>query len=52
MEQANASEIDVSLYQMIVFCGEFFPPDFLQRCPHSREYFTLDCLFHYLQTFS
>jgi len=29
----DASEVDVLLYQMILFCGEFFKEDFLQRCP-------------------
>ncbi|KAF8815397.1 hypothetical protein BYT27DRAFT_7333939 [Phlegmacium glaucopus] len=39
----NASELDVLLYQMILFCGEFFEEDFLQRCPRSLDYFQLDC---------
>jgi len=39
----DASEIDVLLYQMILFCGEFFKEDFLQRCPGSLNYFQLDC---------
>ena len=39
----DASEIDVLLYQMISFCGEFFKEDFLQRCSRSLDYFQLDC---------
>ena len=39
----DASEVDVLIYQMISFCGEFFKQDFLQRCPRSIEYFQLDC---------
>ena len=45
MESAehNASEVDVLLYQMIMFCGEFFKPDFLQRCSRSVNYFERNC---------
>ncbi|PPQ71738.1 LOW QUALITY PROTEIN: hypothetical protein CVT25_004791, partial [Psilocybe cyanescens] len=39
----NASEIDVLILQMILFCGEFFHEDFLKRCPRSLEYFQPDC---------
>ncbi|KAF8814548.1 kinase-like protein [Phlegmacium glaucopus] len=39
----NASELDVLLYQMILFCGEFFEEDFLRRCSRSLDYFQLDC---------
>ncbi|KAF8911091.1 kinase-like domain-containing protein [Gymnopilus junonius] len=39
----DASELDVLLYQMILFCGEFFQEDFLRRCPRSQDYFQLDC---------
>jgi serine/threonine-protein kinase SRPK3 len=39
----DASETDVLLYQMIIFCGEFFKQDFLQRCSRSMDYFQLDC---------
>ncbi|KAF8803175.1 kinase-like protein [Phlegmacium glaucopus] len=39
----NSSELDVLLYQMILFCGEFFKEDFLHRCPRSLDYFQLDC---------
>ncbi|KAH7904191.1 kinase-like domain-containing protein [Hygrophoropsis aurantiaca] len=41
--EKNAKEEDVLLYQMISFCGEFFSPEFLQRCSRSREYFNTDC---------
>ncbi|KDR68899.1 hypothetical protein GALMADRAFT_128924 [Galerina marginata CBS 339.88] len=41
--EQDASEIDVLLYQMILFCGEFFHQDFLQRCSRSLDYFQLDC---------
>jgi serine/threonine-protein kinase SRPK3 len=45
----NASEVDVLLFQMIIFCGEFFKEDFLRRCSRSTDYFRLDCvsLFHF-----
>jgi serine/threonine-protein kinase SRPK3 len=39
----NASEVDVLLYQMICFCGEFFTPHFLQRGAHTAKYFEKDC---------
>ncbi|KAF8335635.1 kinase-like protein [Amanita rubescens] len=39
----DASEIDVLLYQMILFCGEFFKVELLRRCSHSLDYFQLDC---------
>jgi hypothetical protein len=50
----DASETDVLLYQMIIFCGEFFKQDFLQRCSRSMDYFQLDCalLFSSLLSFS
>ena len=48
----DASEVDVLIYQMISFCGEFFEQDFLQRCSRSIEYSQLDCaslrLFYWL----
>ncbi|PPQ72735.1 hypothetical protein CVT26_003021 [Gymnopilus dilepis] len=42
-EEYNASEVDVLLYQMILFCGEFFQPDLLRRCSRSIDYFERDC---------
>ena len=39
----DASEVDVLLFQMIIFCGEFFKEDFLRRCSRSIDYFRLDC---------
>jgi hypothetical protein len=44
LPERNASEVDVLLYQMISFCGEFFKEDFLRRCSGSLDYFQLDCL--------
>ncbi|KAG0693696.1 kinase-like domain-containing protein [Suillus ampliporus] len=42
-EERNLSEEDMLLYQMIMFCGEFFYEDFLQRCPRSHDYFNNNC---------
>jgi serine/threonine protein kinase len=39
----DASEEDVLLFQMIIFCGEFFKPDLLRRCSRSLDYFNPDC---------
>ena len=44
LPERNASEVDVLLYQMISFCGEFFKEDFLRRCSGSLDYFQLDCV--------
>ncbi|KAF9480886.1 kinase-like protein [Pholiota conissans] len=41
-EEHNASETDVLLFQMILFCGEFFHEDMLRRCRYSLDYFRLD----------
>ena len=38
----NVSEVDVLLYQTILFCGEFFK-DFLRCCPRSLDCFQLNC---------
>ncbi|KIM38887.1 hypothetical protein M413DRAFT_75515, partial [Hebeloma cylindrosporum] len=43
LPEHDAPEIDVLLYQMICFCGEFFNEELLQRCPGSVDYFRLDC---------
>ena len=48
----DASEVDVLLYQMILFCGEFFHEDFLKRCPRSLDYFQLDCRPYFLSLYS
>jgi serine/threonine-protein kinase SRPK3 len=39
----DASEVDILLYQMITFCGEFFERAFLERCIRSPDYFQRDC---------
>ena len=41
-KEHDASRVDVLLYQMILFCGEFFSDSFLQRCSRSIDYFQLD----------
>ncbi|KIM38883.1 hypothetical protein M413DRAFT_238944 [Hebeloma cylindrosporum] len=43
LPEQDASEVDVLLYQMISFTGEFFKADFLQRCERSVDYFRPDC---------
>ncbi|THH14237.1 hypothetical protein EW146_g6079 [Bondarzewia mesenterica] len=40
--EKDASEVDVLLYQMILFCGEFFKQDFIRHCSRSLDYFRLD----------
>jgi hypothetical protein len=50
--ERDASEVDVLLYQMIIFCGEFFKQDFLQRCPGSTEYFRSDCALLFLRSYA
>ncbi|KIJ62429.1 hypothetical protein HYDPIDRAFT_169105 [Hydnomerulius pinastri MD-312] len=42
-EEKNATDEDILLYQMIIFCGEFFQADFLMRCSRSHEYFNRNC---------
>ncbi|KAF8886015.1 kinase-like domain-containing protein [Infundibulicybe gibba] len=38
----DMTEVDVLLYQMVLFCGEPFTQEFLQRCPRSADYFNPD----------
>jgi serine/threonine-protein kinase SRPK3 len=42
-KERNVSEEVMILYQMIMFCGEFFNEDFLTRCSRSRDYFNRNC---------
>ncbi|KIJ62431.1 hypothetical protein HYDPIDRAFT_30399 [Hydnomerulius pinastri MD-312] len=41
--EKNATDEDILLYQMIIFCGEFFQADFLMQCSRSHEYFNRNC---------
>ncbi|KAG2143114.1 kinase-like domain-containing protein [Suillus cothurnatus] len=42
-KERNVSEEVMILYQMIMFCGEFFNEDFLTRCSQSHDYFNRNC---------
>ncbi|KAG6902109.1 hypothetical protein C0995_004290 [Termitomyces sp. Mi166 len=43
LPKVGASEEDVLIFQMILFCGKFFEPPLLQRCRRSAEFFRKDC---------
>ncbi|KAG2121733.1 kinase-like domain-containing protein [Suillus clintonianus] len=42
-EEKGVSEEAMLLYQMIMFCGEFFHKDLLTRCSRSHDYFNINC---------
>jgi serine/threonine-protein kinase SRPK3 len=42
-KERNVSEEAMLLYQMIMFCGEFFNEGLLTRCSRSHDYFNRNC---------